>query len=209
MRLQLGTLDILMILLITVGPLKAAIVFSSMTAKADTAFRRAVAIKTVSTATIVVLLFAVFGEFMLKVFHVSLPALKLAGGLILVLFAISMVLGAGHDDEPKVAANPSMDIAIYPLAMPLMATPQGIVAIVTIAAAAATFGDTARLLILLVAIMALNLATLLAAEKIIKAIGAPALVITGRIVGILLAALAMQLMISALRDLGALPPLPH
>ncbi|MGE3872919.1 MAG: MarC family protein [Parvibaculaceae bacterium] len=196
-----GIADIIVILLITIGPLKATIVFATLTAKADSAFRRQVAIKTVTTAAIVIVLFVIAGEFLLQVFHISLPALKIAGGLILLLFALHMVLGEEKKGEAETVA-PSTDIAVYPLAMPLMATPQGIVAIVTIAAGAQSMAGIVTLLVICVAILALNLVVLLLADKIIAAIGPAALQIIGKVVGILLAGLAVQLMLSAGTDLG-------
>ncbi len=204
-----GIADIFVILLITIGPLKAAIVYATLTAKADAAFRRQVAIKTVITGTIVIVLFVLAGEFILKVFHISLPALKIAGGLILLLFALHMVLGEEKKEQAENIA-PSVDIAIYPLAMPLMATPQGIVAIVTVAAGAQTMGDIAILLVLALIVLAINLITLLLADKIIKFVGPGALMVIGKVVGILLAGLAVQLMISAGTDLGLIAkPAPH
>lgn len=205
-----GIADIFVILLITIGPLKATIVYATLTAKSDAAFRRQVAIKTVITATIVIILFILAGEVILKVFHISLPALKIAGGLILLLFALHMVLGEEKKGQAE-EVGPSPNIAVYPLAMPLMATPQGIVAIVTIAAGAQTMGDIAILLVLALIILAINLIVLLLADKIIAAIGPAALMIIGKIVGILLAGLAVQLMISAGIDLGLIAkpaPLP-
>src|SRR5690349_17000393 len=88
-----GLVDIFVILLITIGPIKATIVYAALTAKADSAFRRQVAVKTVIAAGAVILLFVLAGEFLLQVFHITLPALKIAGGLILLLFALHMVLG--------------------------------------------------------------------------------------------------------------------
>ena len=205
--MELGLVDVFTILLVTIGPLKAMVIFTAITGSADDAFRRTVAIKGVMVAAIVLLLFVVAGEFLLQIFHVSLPALKIAGGLILVLFALGMVMGSGNHGE-ETGGNPSPDIAIYPLAMPAIATPQGIVAVVTLAAAA----DLQRLIIIAVmvlAIMAINLGTLLAAGRIVAWIGPAGLQIMAKVAGILLAALAVQLMISALRDLGALPAVTH
>lgn len=204
-----GLVDIFVILLITIGPIKATIVYAALTAKADSVFRRQVAVKTVVAAGVVILLFVLAGEFLLQVFHITLPALKIAGGLILLLFALHMVLGeekkGGESDAP-----PSTDIAVYPLAMPLMATPQGIVAIVTLAASADTVRENVGLVIMVLVILAINFVVLLAADKIIKFIGPAALMIIGKVVGILLAGLAIQLMISAGTDLGLIAkPAPH
>ncbi|MES2034872.1 MAG: MarC family protein [Pseudomonadota bacterium] len=202
--MQFGIADMLAILLITIGPLKSAVVFATLTAKADAAFRRQVAIKTVMTAAVVIVLFIVAGEFILKIFHITLPALKIAGGLILLLFALHMVLGdEKHDDAEDV--QPNANIAVFPLAMPLMATPQGIVAIVTLSAGAGSIMGVATLLVLALIVLAINLVVLLLADKIVRAVGPAALLITGKVVGILLAGLAVQLMISSGMDLGVIP----
>src|SRR3954451_12430511 len=153
--MQFGFVDILTILLVTVGPLKALIVFATMTAKADPAFRRQVADRTVMVAAIVTLIFAIAGELFLKIFHISLPALKIAGGIILLLFALSMIRGGDHHE--KGADEPlSPDIAVFPLAMPMMATPQGLVAITVIVAAQQSVADILVVIVALALVMALN-----------------------------------------------------
>jgi multiple antibiotic resistance protein len=198
--MQLGIVDIVTLLLVTVGPLKALIVFGSLTARSDSAFRRQVAIRTVMVATIVTLLFVVAGEFLLQVFHITLPALKIAGGIILLLFALHMVMGESTEKEGL--ALPTRDIAIYPLAMPMMATPQGLVAITVIIAGRQSYADVLVVVVILLAIMAFNLVCMLSADRIIRAIGPSALQLIAKIAGLLLTALAVQLMISAFRDLG-------
>ena len=91
--MDFGIVDLFVIFLITLGPLKSAIVYVTLTADADAGLRRSIAIRTVLTATVVAILFVIAGEFLLDAFHISIPALKLAGGLILVLFALEMVIG--------------------------------------------------------------------------------------------------------------------
>ena len=201
--MNFGIADDIAILVITVGPLKAAIVYARLTGGADKALRRAIAFRTVIVATIVLLIFIVFGEFILGIFHISLPALKLAGGLILLLFALGMVMG----DDPGVGSEGPVTIAVatYPLAMPLMATPQGIVAVVTLAAAKRELSNIILLIVIILAIMGLNLIVLLSADKILGKGSGGAMQVVGRIVGLLLAGLAMQLMIQGLTDLGVIP----
>ncbi|MGH6919773.1 MAG: MarC family protein [Geminicoccaceae bacterium] len=198
----LGIVDIVTILLVTIGPLKALIVYASLTAEADVEFRREVAVRTVKTAAIVSLVFVLAGEILLGIFHVSLPALKIAGGIILLLFAIGMVMGGGHGDEEGKPKSLSLDIAVYPLAIPMMATPQGLVALTAITAAQPNLLWVGVMALIVLAIMALNLACLLSADRIIKAIGPSGLQIIARVAGVLLSALAVQLMILGFRDLG-------
>jgi multiple antibiotic resistance protein len=202
--MPLGFVDILTILLVTVGPLKALIVFATLTADAEPAFRRRVANRTVAIAAVVTLVFALAGEVFLHLFHISLPALKIAGGIILLLFALGMAMG-GHDDEGAEGEKPkalSPDIAVFPLAMPMMATPQGLVAITVIVAAQPSFLGVLVVVAALLAVMALNLLCLRSADRIIKAIGPAALQVIAKVAGLLLTALAVQLMILGLRDLG-------
>jgi len=97
---------------------------------------------------------------------------------------------------------PTRDIAIYPLAMPMMATPQGLVAISVIVAGRQSYADVLVVVAILLAIMAFNLVCMLSADRIIRAIGPSALQLIAKIAGLLLTALAVQLMISAFRDLG-------
>jgi multiple antibiotic resistance protein len=202
--MNLGIADIFVILLVTIGPLKAALVYATLTAGTDAAFKREVAIKTVVTSAIVIALFIFAGEYILKIFHISLAALKMAGGLILLLFALGMVMG--DDKKPEAAkGKPSPNIAIYPLAMPLMATPQGIVAIVTLVAAAPGLKGITIVGASAAVVLAINLVTLLYADRIIALIGPAALQIVARVVGLLLAALAIQLMIFGLTDIGIVP----
>lgn len=199
--MKFGIVDLIAILLITIGPLKASIVYATLTAGANASLRRAIAFKTVIVATIVVLIFIIFGEFILGIFHISLAALKLAGGLILLLFALGMVMG--DDKKAKGPEGPvTAAIAIYPLAMPLMATPQGIVAVVTLSAAQPGLANMATLVVISWAIMAINLAVLLFADKILGSGGGSAMQVVARVIGLLLAGLAMQLMIWAFTDLG-------
>jgi multiple antibiotic resistance protein len=203
MNTDLGLADILVILLITIGPLKAAIVYAKLTAKADAAFKRQVAFKTVTVAAIVCLVFVFAGQWLLGVFHVSLPALKIAGGLILLLFALDMVMGAEKKADDG-DALPAADIAVYPLAIPMMATPQGLVAITTIVATKDSIGELIAMAVMVLAIMAVNLGVLLSADRLLKKGGGGAMVVVGKVVGLLLSALAVQLMISSFRDLGVI-----
>ena len=199
--MQFGVLDIVTVLLVTIGPLKALIIYATLTARADADFRRQVAIKTVTTAAIVTLVFVLAGEMLLQIFHVSLPALKIAGGIILLLFAIGMIMG-GHGGEEEKPKALSLDLAVYPLAMPMMATPQGLVALTAITAAQPNLLWVGVIALIVLAIMALNLACLLSADRIIKAIGPSGLQIIAKVAGVLLTGLAVQLMILGFRDLG-------
>jgi len=200
--MPIGIVDIIVILLVTVGPLKALIVYATLTGGADAALRRQIAFKTVFTAAIIALLFVVAGEFFLQVLHTSLAALKIAGGIILLLFALHMVMGDESADPEGKPKQVSLNIAVYPLAMPMMATPQGLVAITALTAGAENTGQVIAIAVIVAAIMVFNLICLLLADRIIKALGPSTLLIVAKIAGLLLCALAIQLMILGFSDLG-------
>jgi multiple antibiotic resistance protein len=173
------------------------------------AARRAVAIKSVVVASIVLYVFAFLGQEIIKFFHVSVPALEIAGGLILLIFALGIVLGdGGHGPDTSEGG----DIAIYPLAMPLLATPQAIVAIVVLSSRVTEAAHQMNIYLALGATLVIDLAVMVGAATLMKS-GDGAKKSGGagdvllRVVAILLAALAVELILMGLREVGALPPL--
>jgi len=206
--MNFGISELFVIFLITLGPLKSAIVYVTLTADAEASFKRSIAIRTVLVATVVSILFVVAGEYLLDVFHISIPALKIGGGIILMLYALGMVLGSKSEEGANADVKLSPNIAVFPLAMPLMATPHGLVAIVTLAAAVPGTTEVALMIAAILAVMAFNFVFLLGAHKILSAIGPAALKVVSVIVGLLLVALGIQLMIWGLTDLGVLQELP-
>ena len=131
----MGWTEILVLLLVTIGPVRAAIVYLSLTKSADAELKRAIAIRTVTISAIVCVVFALLGAGILAGLKVSVEALLIAGGAILFIFALQLILGddkEATEDGPPPA--PSIEIASFPLAVPLMASPHGLVAIVAIEA---------------------------------------------------------------------------
>ena len=128
-----------------------------------------VALRSVLTALMLVcILFTVIGEAILKLFSVSVPAFQIGGGIIVLLFSLDMVMGekqAGKDDTSGSAKNdadradadPSIDIATYPLAIPLMWPPsRELVAIVSLIAQRNDVGSVLYLVGVIIAIMAIS-----------------------------------------------------
>lgn len=201
----MSVLDILLLFSVTIGPTKAAAMYLSLTAGADPALKRRIAIRTVATATIVCSIFALVGQGLLGLFHVTIPAMLIAGGIILFVFALHLVLGEEHEevsDRPRQAV--SLDVASYPLAVPLMASPQGLVAIVAIAASDPGWGTRLLMFVLVLLVMAVNLVFLLFADKIFSRISPAILKVVMRVFGLLLCGLAVQLVIIGLQRLGVL-----
>lgn len=198
-------LDIFFGILITMGPLKVVLVYGETTRELSPKLRRSIAIKAVGVATIVGLLFIALGKFLLDLFHFSIAALTIAGGAILFIFAINMVLSGGGGDNHGAEDKDPTKIAVFPLAIPLMATPIGIVYLTVLSV---TFNEADVTLIIIglifLLVMLINLGILLGESKILKYIDPDAFGVAERILGILLAALAVQTIINGLRELGVL-----
>ncbi len=191
--------EILVLFLALMGPTKALIVYAGLTASLTSAQRRSIAVRTVIVASVVTFLFLWAGGFIIAAIHVQIPALKIAGGIILLLFALGLVLGHGKEGGD----DKSNDIAIFPLAMPLIASPQGIVILITFAASMASSGRSTLILYLALAItMGVNLIVLLFGSKLLKYIPEAALQVVLKIAGILLCAMAVELMLWGFGDVG-------
>jgi multiple antibiotic resistance protein len=203
--MQFSIPEIFLILLVVAGATKGASFFASAGATLSMAERRAVILKAVVTQAIILFAFAFFGQRILGFFHVSIGALEIAGGLILLIFAIGLVLGEEHKEEE---GKPAGDFSIYPLAVPLMASPQAIVATVVIFAKAPDFasklnGYIALALLLLVNVVILMLVARAMGDSSDKAKEGSAVAnVLLRVVAILLAALAIELIVLGLREYG-------
>jgi len=195
-------LNAFMMIFVTMGPIKILIVYADKTASLEPLVRRRIAIKAVSIAAVIGLVFIVAGKFLMSLFKFSIGALSIAGGLILLIFAIRMVLSENEHQETATTERESEKLAVYPFAMPLMASPMGIVVLTIYSATASTFD--VRLLwlgVIFLVVMGINLVALLAAERVLNLISPELLQVAERVLGILLAALAVQTIFNGMVEL--------
>ena len=203
--------DLLVILFITAGATKAAAFFAAKSGGLTRADKLTIAFRAIAIQTVVLAIFARSGGEILHFFHVSVAALEVAGGLVLLLFALQLVLGEDHSEED--GPPPGLSMAVYPLGMPLLASPQAIVA-VTIASTQLGGGNRVYLWLALAIVIAFNAAILfgivfLAGKKKAGAGSFSVAPVLLRVVGLLLCALAIEIMALGLRGYGVLPPMPQ
>jgi multiple antibiotic resistance protein len=185
-----------------IGPIDSAVLLATLTPHASRAERRAISLKAVAIATLIVLIFALFGQPILHQLGVSLPALQVAGGIILLIIALDMTLAkrpsparlsAQESEEAESRAEHHAEIAVFPLATPLLAGPGAMTSAIVLAAA--TRGNVELLAVVVLAIIAVMLVTLvflLLAQEIHAFIGLTARKVIVRVFGVLLAAIAVQ-----------------
>jgi multiple antibiotic resistance protein len=191
----------------TIGPIEAAAVFAGLTSGMERERRRRIAVKATAIATVLLLFFTLAGQPLLRQLGVSIAALQTAGGIILLLIALDMIFarpGQSKLTPPEDAeAHVKDDIAVFPLATPLLAGPGTMSAAMVMAANAN--GQPTQIGIVvgaLLAVMVLTLLLLLVANTLDRVIGVTASRALMRVFGILLAAIAVQSTFNGLQASG-------
>jgi len=194
----------------TIGPLDVAMMFAALTADDTAQHKRAMAIRGTLTATIILVVFALVGEKLLVLLGISLAAMRTAGGILLLLIGIEMVFARSSGavtttEKESREAELKKDISIFPLATPLIAGPGAMGAAILLTANEE--GDIAGIVIIIACLLAVLLFTfiaLLVAGKIQHLLGVIGMQVVTRVMGVLLAALAVQFMFDGIRQSGIL-----
>ena len=195
----------LVTMLVTLDPPGLAPIFLSLTRGMSAGERRQVAVRASIIAFCIMAFFAVAGDVVLKALGVSLPAFRIAGGLLLFWIAFEMVFERRTERkqqtaETAITLDHIRNVAAFPLAIPLMAGPGALTAMILLAGRA---GGDPLLLVTLAAICGLVilscLAVFLTATPIAKLLGVTGNVVLTRLLGVILAALAVQFVIDGIK----------
>lgn len=202
MHVPPGIFSSFVTLLVTIGPIETAVVFASLTAGIHRSERTSLARRSVTIATFVLLLFALAGELVLSLLHISLPAFRVAGGVLLFLQALTLTfsspgLSSINEGERCDAEEPG-DIAVFPLAFPLIAGPGSLSATVLVMGRAQGWIEAGGILAMILVCALLTWFAMLAADRLVLLLGRTGADVVGRISGILLAGLAIQFIFDGL-----------
>jgi multiple antibiotic resistance protein len=188
-------------LLVTIDPLGTAPMFAALTASHPPAERQRIALRAVAIAAVVLLGFALCGELVLAALGVELAAFRIAGGVLLLLLSIDMLM-VRHSGLRTTTASEEQesgrraDVSVFPLAIPLVAGPGAMTSVVLLMSAAGDeLARSAVVLGELLAVLLLTLVCFLAAGRLMKVLGITGVNVVTRVAGILLAALAVQFVI--------------
>jgi multiple antibiotic resistance protein len=194
----------LLTLLVVVDPVGLVPTFLAVTEDLPRQSRRSVAVRASIIAGAILIGTALIGDWLLHTLSISLPAFRIAGGLLLFSIASQMVFGVRlrrESEEAEEAVEEHVrNIAAFPLAIPLLAGPGAITATVLLAGRA---GGNPMLIAVLIAVVVLVAASCLVAflfaERIGRAIGLTGNIVLSRLLGVLLAALAVQYVVDGVR----------
>ncbi len=186
-----------------IDPIGSIPVFMAVTSGYSRAAQRNIAFRAIITAGLVLILFAVGGQVLLDELEIPLSAFQIAGGLVLFLFALTMIFGeskpeAEIEESHKVDSHQSK--AVYPLAIPSIASPGAMMAIVLITDNHRfDIGQQLTATMTMLAVLLITLLLLLLAGPIQKVIGASGASVVSRIGGLILASVAVDSVLSGIK----------
>ena len=199
-------IDTFLLLLIGIGPKIALVPFLEATASMPEPTKRRVLRKMLTTAAIVAALLLILGGLLTRLLHFSPGALGIASGIILLFIAVSMVLGhqAGSGGDHPVEGKDPMEVAVFPLAVPYLLNPAGIVVLVTLSAEAESIAVLAVAVGVLVVVLVFDVVVFRWAVQVSSKLDAGRMLVTEKVFGFLLAALGVQLILNGLSDVGVI-----
>lgn len=185
-------------LFVAVDPPGLAAIFLGLTASMVLAERQRTARRSVVIAFAILLFAAIGGAPLLSSLGISIPAFRIAGGLLLFYIASEMVFEKREERktqsaEEAVANDPGHDIAAFPLAIPLMAGPGAITATILQASAAHGVANMAALIAIIAVVIGSCYGVFLLASRVDRLLGSTGRVVLSRLLGVLLAAMAVQI----------------
>ena len=195
-------------LLVTIDPPGLAPIFIGLTAGMMPSQKREVALRSVLIAFGIMAAFGFAGDIVMKALGISLPAFRIAGGLLLFWISFEMIfeLRARRKSTMAVEAvtiDHVRNVAAFPLAIPLMAGPGAITATILLAGRAGSdYAMLAGLMAVIAAIMAITWVCFLLSERISSLLGTTGNIVLTRLLGVILAALAVQFVIDGVLAIG-------
>jgi len=204
-------IDTFLLLLIGIGPKIALVPFLEMTTGMTEATKRRVLRKMLTTAALVAVLLLILGGLLTRLLHFSPGALGVASGIILLILAATMVLGPGTGNGGnggsgghQVIGRDPMQVAAFPLAVPYLLNPAGIVVLVTLSAEASSLAVLGVGVGVLVVVLVFDVVVFRWAAAVSSKLDASRMLVTEKVFGFLLAALAVQLVLNGLADVGVI-----
>jgi multiple antibiotic resistance protein len=202
--LDFGTTAFISILFL-VDPPGTVPAFISLTAKYTPEKRRKTALVASLTTTLTLAGFAAIGNYIFRVLGLTLPAFQIAGGLILFLVALDMIRAqrlTQEDPEEMKESEEAADVAVAPLAIPMLAGPAALSTVAVLMAQAQNAGEVSLVFLSILLTGLITFVTLRLAEPIQRRLGKTGIHILGRVLGLVLAGIAVQFVLNGLSAAG-------
>lgn len=193
-------------LIAVIDPLGSVPVYLEATKNYNERQKRKVAIRASSIAFGILLFFILMGQIILESMEVSLVAFQISGGLILFLFALTMIFGEGKPESEKHMIKDYKHVTIFPVAIPSIASPGAIMAVVILTDNHIyTIQQQAMTSLLVLFVIILTMLLLLVANRVQRNVGEYGITVISKIMGLILASYAIQNILSGLKEFFANP----
>ena len=175
-----------------VDPIGTIPVFIAVTSQFNEATKRRIALIATLAAAGILLFFVVAGELILNAMSIPLSAFQIAGGIVLFLFALTMIFGESKPDEELRLLDNQHETAIYPLAVPSIASPGAMLAAVLLTENSQyTISEQAQTFLVLLSVLAVTYVLMVVSSGINRLIGSSGASVVSRVMGLILASVAM------------------
>lgn len=214
MELGVEITKLIVAFMVLINPFGALSIYLDLTRNHSTRERRKIAKVATISVFIVISVFALSGGFILKLLGISVGSFQVGGGILVLLIAISMMkgddnpakpdLGTGAENEITISAKPKenvMSFAVVPIAIPMMIGPGGISTVIIYASAAKHYWDIISIIVAGFIISIFCYVVLTASAKVSKWLGDTGLNILNRIMGMLLAAVSVEIIVAGLKSI--------
>ena len=188
-------------LFVIIDPIGLAPLFVALTHGMDARTRRGIAFRACVIAAMLLVLFAALGEAVLGFVGISMPAFRIAGGILLFLTALDMLFerrSKRREDQADERPDPS----VFPLAIPLIAGPGAIASVILLTGEMGGLQGFATTVLVMAAVLGIVFALFMVAGLLERALGRTGINVVTRLLGMLLAALAVQFVLDGLRAFG-------
>jgi multiple antibiotic resistance protein len=203
-----GVFELFMLLLVGVGPKIALVPFVELTAELDKETQVAVANKSVRTAIVWALVLVLIGWFLMALLHFSAGSVLVAGGIVLMLLALHMLVSGGQEEsiQDLLHEKDPMEMALYPLAVPYILNPVGIAVLIIASSQLPSIlsWETLIVVALVLIVGLIDLVLFRNVETIAKFMDEAKMGVTEAVFGVLIAALAVELAVHGLVELGVI-----
>lgn len=184
-----------------IDPIGSIPVFIAATTSFNEREKRRIAFKAVLVSALILLFFIVVGELILDAINIPLSAFQIAGGIVLFLFALTMIFGDSKPESEIKTIKSTTETAIFPMAMPSIASPGAMLAVVLLTKNSEfSVWEQFQSSILLIIVLLIVLVLLLLAGKVHKIIGDAGASIISRVMGLILSAVAVANIIEGIKE---------
>lgn len=188
-----------------IDPVGTVPVFIAVTSKFDEKTRRKIAFRSTFISAGILLFFVVAGELILTSIDIPLSAFQIAGGLVLFLFAITMIFGESKPEEELKLATNSTDTAVFPLAVPSIASPGAMLAAVLLTENKEySLLEQAQTSLMMICVLLVALVLMLLAGQVHRLIGDAGASVVSRVMGLILASVAVSNILMGIKEYFAL-----